>query len=133
MDPGGEEMVKSALILFSVCLFAQSGSLGLLTGEWVAQSNASGIARVSIRTQDGRTILHSWGSCTPTDCDHGEVDLDTWNGIPMAIFKQGYSTRRMQLIPIPDGRLIVATERNTTMAPAAKIPAMPSSSCDTRR
>src|SRR5262245_4778887 len=103
-------MVKCLIVLFPVCLFAQTGSLGLLTGEWVAQSTTGGVTRVSIRTQEGRTILHSWGSCVPTDCDHGEVDLDTWNGIPMAIFKQGYATRRMQLIPIPDGRLIVATE-----------------------
>ncbi len=96
-----------AVALLPISLFAQTS---LLTGEWVSQNKTGGITRVVVRTEGSRTIVHSWGSCVPVDCDHGEVDIDLWNGIPLAIFKGGFSTRRMQLIPVPDGRMIVALE-----------------------
>jgi thiol-disulfide isomerase/thioredoxin/outer membrane lipoprotein-sorting protein len=99
--------MRLAFALLPISLLAQTGAI---TGEWVAQSKTSGVTRVVVRTEGGRTIVHSWGSCVPVDCDHGETDIDLWNGIPIAIFKAGFSTRRMQLVPIPDGRLIVAVE-----------------------
>jgi thiol-disulfide isomerase/thioredoxin/outer membrane lipoprotein-sorting protein len=99
--------MRFVIALFPFSLLAQ---MSMLTGDWIAQSNTNGITRVSVRTEAGRTIVHSWGKCTPIDCDHGEVDVELWNGIPLAIFKVGYANRRMQLVPIPDGRLIVATE-----------------------
>jgi cytochrome c biogenesis protein CcmG/thiol:disulfide interchange protein DsbE len=100
--------MKLVMLLIPASLFAQTGAL---SGEWIPQSTSSGTTRITVRTEGGRTIVHSWGKCTPVDCDHGETDVDLWNGIPLAIFKAGFATTRMQLIPTPDGRLIVATEK----------------------
>src|SRR5207248_4990473 len=66
--------------------------------------------QVIIRQDGARTIVHAWGSCQPTDCDWGETHVNLWNGIPVAIWKQGFATTRMQLIPLPDCRMVVASE-----------------------
>ena len=71
-------------------------------------SETGGVTQVVVRHENNRTIVHVWGSCHPIDCDWGEVDADLWNGIPMAIWKHGFSTVRMQLIPQPDGRMLLA-------------------------
>ena len=102
--------MRLLLLLVPACLFAQAGSLGLLTGTWVNEHETGGISRVSVRGDGARTIVHAWGACQPTDCDWGETDADLWNGIPVAIWKHGFSTNRVQLIPLPDGRMIVAFE-----------------------
>jgi cytochrome c biogenesis protein CcmG/thiol:disulfide interchange protein DsbE len=102
--------VKLFPFLLPVCLFAQAGSLDLVSGTWVNQQETRGVTRVSVRQDGGRTIVHAWGACHPTDCDWGEADADLWNGVPMVIWKQGFATRRMQLVPVPDGRMIVGVE-----------------------
>jgi peroxiredoxin len=52
-------------------------------------------------------IVHVWGACQPTDCDWGEAEAAPWNGIPLVIWKQGFATTRMQLVPQPDRRLLL--------------------------
>jgi len=98
------------ILLLPACLFAQTGSLRLLTGTWVNEHETGGVTQVIVRLDGARTIVHAWGSCHPTDCDWGETDADLWNGIPVAIWKPGFATIRMQLIPRPDGRMVVASE-----------------------
>jgi thiol-disulfide isomerase/thioredoxin/outer membrane lipoprotein-sorting protein len=98
------------ILLLQACLFAQTGSLRLLTGTWVNERETRGVTQVIVRRDGARTIVHAWGSCQPTDCDWGETDADLWNGVPVAIWKPGFATIRMQLIPLPDGRMIVASE-----------------------
>jgi len=103
--------MRLLLILFlQACLFAQTGSLRLLTGTWINEHETGGLTQVTVRQDGARTIVHAWGSCQPTDCDLGETDADLWNGIPVAIWKHGFATTRMQLIPLPDGRMVVASE-----------------------
>jgi cytochrome c biogenesis protein CcmG, thiol:disulfide interchange protein DsbE len=101
--------MRLVLLLLPACVFAQSASTGSLTGSWTnVSSETSGVTQVVVRHENNRTIVHVWGSCHPIDCDWGEVDADLWNGIPMAIWKQGFSTVRMQLIPQPDDRMLLA-------------------------
>jgi cytochrome c biogenesis protein CcmG, thiol:disulfide interchange protein DsbE len=102
--------MRFMLLLVPACLFAQSAATGSLSGSWINASSETrvGVTRVVIRTENNRTIVHVWGACQPIDCDWGEVDADLWNGIPLAIWKQGFSTARMQLIPQPDGRMLLA-------------------------
>lgn len=102
--------MKLLLILLSACMVAQAGSLDLLTGKWVNEHETGGITQVSVRRDGGRTIVQAWGSCVPTDCDWGETDADVWKGIPVATWNLGFSTARMHLIPLPDGRMVVALE-----------------------
>lgn len=98
------------ILLLPACLFGQTGSLRLLTGTWVSEHETDGVTQVIVRADGARTIVHAWGSCHPTDCDWGETDADLWNGIPVAIWKWGFATTRMQLILLPDDRMVVASE-----------------------
>ena len=100
--------MRILLLLFPACLAAQSAVPDLLTGSWINENRQSGgVTQVEVRRVQNRTIVHVWGSCQPTDCDWGEADAELWNGIPMVIWKHGFSTVRMQLVAQPDGRLLV--------------------------
>ncbi len=94
------------LLLLPACLFAQVD----LTGSWINEnSQTGGVTQVTLRRDGGRTLAHVWGSCQPVDCDWGESDVELWNGIPMAIWKHGFKTTRVQFVPQPDGRMLVVT------------------------
>jgi len=99
------------ILLLPACLFAQTGSIDLFTGTWVNEQETGGITRVSVRSDGAKTIVHVWGSCHPGDCDLGETDARLWNGILVAILEKGFATSRMQLIPLSDGRMILASEK----------------------
>ena len=102
--------MKLALVLFPACLAAQA-ALDSLVGTWVPQQETNGIARFVIRKEQSRTIAQAWGKCTPDDCDWGEADIELWNGFPVAIFEHGYAVTHIQFVRVPDGRLVVAHER----------------------
>jgi peroxiredoxin/outer membrane lipoprotein-sorting protein len=100
--------MRLLLICLPALLWAQAAS-DPLAGSWVNEDpNTGGVTQVSVMRDGARTLAHVWGSCTPTDCDWGEAEAELWNGIPMVIWKQGFKTLRMQLIPQPDGRLLIA-------------------------
>jgi cytochrome c biogenesis protein CcmG/thiol:disulfide interchange protein DsbE len=98
------------LTFLPASMSAQTGSLDLLPGTWVNEHETRGITRVSVRKDGVRMIVHAWGSCVPIDCDWGETDVDLWKGLPAAIWKHGFATSKMQIIPLPDGRIIIADE-----------------------
>jgi cytochrome c biogenesis protein CcmG, thiol:disulfide interchange protein DsbE len=98
------------MLIIPTCLFGQTQSLDLLTGTWVSQQDNGGITRIAIRKDGTRTLVHAWGSCHPLDCDWGDAEANAWNAIPVAIWKQGFATTRVQLIPVPDGRMIAASD-----------------------
>jgi cytochrome c biogenesis protein CcmG, thiol:disulfide interchange protein DsbE len=100
--------MRLALFLLPACLLAQATSSDPLAGTWINEnSQTPDVTQVVVRRENNRSIVHVWGSCTPTDCDWGEADAELWNGIPMAIWKHGFGTVRMQLIPLPDGRMLL--------------------------
>ncbi|SPE40253.1 Redoxin domain protein (fragment) [Candidatus Sulfopaludibacter sp. SbA3] len=100
--------VKLLPIFLPALLWAQAAS-DPLAGSWVnVNPNTTGATQVTVRRDGGRMLAHVWGSCQPTDCDWGEAEAELWNGIPMVIWKHGFSTVRMQLIPQPDGPLLLA-------------------------
>jgi peroxiredoxin/outer membrane lipoprotein-sorting protein len=82
----------------------------VLSGTWISEHETDGVTQVIVRMDGTQTIVHAWGACHPTDCDWGETDAHLWNGIPVAIWKFGFATTRMQLILLPDGRMVVVSE-----------------------
>jgi hypothetical protein len=62
------------------------------------------IARVGSSLQ-----MHAWGKCTPSDCDWGmaPVNIDSSNNRATVDWDQGFVTRLMTLVLLPDGRLQV--------------------------
>jgi len=99
--------MKALLLLLPACLAAQTASTGMLSGTWLNENQQTpGVTQVTVRRDGGRTIVHAWGACSPVDCDWGEADAELWNGIPLVIWKHGFSDIRMELVPQPDGRLV---------------------------
>lgn len=101
--------MKLLLLLLPACLLAQTAPTDPLAGSWINVNSATpNVSHVAVRHENNRIVVHVWGACQPIECDWGEVDAELWNGIPMAIWKQGFATRRMQFIPQPDGRMLLA-------------------------
>jgi peroxiredoxin/outer membrane lipoprotein-sorting protein len=93
-----------------VCLLAQAASLDPLAGSWANQnSQASGTTQILVRSENGRTLVHIWGACHPIDCDKGEAEATLWNANATADWDFGDDRTRIQLVPQPDGRLLVVT------------------------
>lgn len=105
MKPG----LRFLLFLMASPLFGQTPPSDRLTGNWINDNlETRGTTQVVVRQDNGRTLVHVWGSCRPSDCDWGEAAADTWNGLLMVNFDHGFSMVRMQLVPLPDGRLLMA-------------------------
>jgi cytochrome c biogenesis protein CcmG, thiol:disulfide interchange protein DsbE len=100
--------MKALLMLITSCLAAQASVLDLTHGTWINEDQQNGgVTQIVVRLDGSHVVGHAWGACRPTDCDWGEAEVELWNGIPLIIWKQGFSTTRMQLVPQPDGRLLV--------------------------
>jgi thiol-disulfide isomerase/thioredoxin len=100
--------MKGLLFFLPVCLAAQTGTTDLFSGTWInVNAPTSGVTQFTVRRDGGRTLVHVWGACQPLDCDWGEAEADSWNGIPLVIWKQGFAIRRMQLVAQPDGRMVL--------------------------
>ncbi len=106
-------MTSAMPFLLGVFLAFSSGQAqpqDLVVGSWLNEDQASGgITQVVVRRDNDRLFVHAWGSCTPSDCDWGETASEPWNGSAVANWDHGFATERMQLIPLRDGRLLVAT------------------------
>ncbi len=100
-------IIPLMLALAMTVLFPQTPPADLITGSWLNDNTQGGITQVVVRQEKGRTLVHAWGSCTPSDCDWGETAAEQWNGTMLASWDHGFAIARMQLVPQPDGRLLV--------------------------
>ena len=106
------------LCLFSMGLRAQTPPADLLAGSWINDNaDTGGMTEVVVRHEGSRILVHAWGRCTPTDCDWGEIAADTYNGYLIANWDHGFSMVRMQLIPLPDGRLLMVLRGSNDRKP----------------
>ena len=97
------------LLFVSTLLLGQTPASDPLDGSWLNDNaDTGGTTQVVVRRDNGRILVHVWGRCTPSDCDWGETSADTYKGYLIANFDHGFSMVRMQLIPLPDGRLLMA-------------------------
>jgi outer membrane lipoprotein-sorting protein len=100
--------MRALLMLITSCLAAHASVLDLTYGTWINEDQQNGgVTQIVVRLDGSHVVGHAWGACRPTDCDWGEAEVELWNGIPSIMWKQGFSTTRMQLVPQPDGRLLV--------------------------
>jgi thiol-disulfide isomerase/thioredoxin/outer membrane lipoprotein-sorting protein len=101
--------MRYLLFFVSTLLLGQTPAPDPLDGSWVNDNtDTPGTTQVVVRRDGARMLVHVWGRCTPSDCDWGEASADTYNGYLIANFDHGFSMVRMQLIPLPDGRLLMA-------------------------
>jgi len=96
------------LVLLPASLLAQSTFSDQLVGSWVNQNPGTrGITQAVIQRESSDLLVHVWGKCHPVDCDWGETKITSWNTLPRATYDQGFVTSGIQLIPQPDGRLLL--------------------------
>ena len=80
----------------------------MLVGSWINRSATSGITQVVVRREGADLLVHAWGNCTPTDCDWGETKIAVWNGLPTCTWDHGFAVTNMELVLLPDQRLLVS-------------------------
>jgi thiol-disulfide isomerase/thioredoxin len=79
-----------------------------LVGSWINQNPATpGITQVIVRRERDDLLVHAWGKCVPEDCDWGETKITLFDGLPVANWDHGFSVVKMELIRLPDQRLLV--------------------------
>jgi thiol-disulfide isomerase/thioredoxin len=97
-----------ALILASSDV--QPASADALIGSWINQDPArGGITQVIVRREGADLLIHAWGNCTPVDCDWGDTNIALWNSLPTCTWDHGFAVTKMELILLPDQRLLVAS------------------------
>ena len=95
------------------------GGINGLEGQWTAPTS-SGITSVEIQNVDGILRLHAFGRCHPTDCDWGQVALQTYApGVDQqykdtvealsAEFVSGFARTLLLLYPADGDRLRIET------------------------
>jgi peroxiredoxin/outer membrane lipoprotein-sorting protein len=100
--------MKFSVVFLSVFLLAQGTSQYSLVGDWTNQNpQTNGITQITVRAENSRTLVHAWGACHPVDCDNGEAEAKFWNATAIADWNFGSIRNRLQLVPQPDGRLLV--------------------------
>jgi thiol-disulfide isomerase/thioredoxin/outer membrane lipoprotein-sorting protein len=103
-------MTRLLLFLAAASALAQTPPAALVSGSWINENGEHpGITQLVVRQDQGRILVHAWGSCTPLDCDWGEAAGDIWNGSLSVNFDHGFAMERLQLVPLPGERLIAVT------------------------
>ncbi len=85
--------------------------LGEFVGNWQnVDRNTRGITQLAIRQKGNFLGVHSWGSCYPRDCDHGETTV-AFQGNPV-IVSQEFSFKKeiKRLTMLRNGQLRVLSE-----------------------
>jgi hypothetical protein len=64
----------ATLLLAMLMASNASASLAQFSGNWVnADPATGGVTKLKVTVTGPNAKVHAWGSCTPTDCDWGEV------------------------------------------------------------
>jgi tetratricopeptide (TPR) repeat protein len=93
-------------------------SVADFSGIWINQDpNTGSITRIEIKQIANQLKIHMWGSCTPTDCDWGTVDVDVsdaTDGELNVTWDQGFAIRDQKISYQKSGSLIVTTHTHYT-------------------
>lgn len=86
-------------------------SLNDFIGNWQnVDRNTRGITRLAIRRRGNSLGIHSWGSCHPTDCDHGETTV-AFQGNPLIVSREVSFKKEIRTITMLDnGELRVLSD-----------------------
>jgi peroxiredoxin/outer membrane lipoprotein-sorting protein len=98
---------------FLICLlFGALSQQALLSreivGTWFNQDpETPGITQIVLSNRGDKLIVHTWGACQPRDCDQGEADVASVQGLATATFDVGFARDVMYLVPLPNGKLLI--------------------------
>ena len=95
------------LALFTWLPFSPD-STNPLVGTWLNHDQATlGVTQIVITQENGVLFAHSWGACTPTDCDQGVTELTVKEGTATAVFHAGPTATTMYFVHLPNDKLVV--------------------------
>jgi uncharacterized RDD family membrane protein YckC len=90
---------------------APAGGASRFVGAWTNEDKQTrGITRVAIASEGDKLKVHMWGSCTPKECDWGEVAVpakDAEGGALSVTWSTSFKVDKQQLALLPDGVLQV--------------------------
>jgi peroxiredoxin/outer membrane lipoprotein-sorting protein len=96
------------LLAFLASFPLSPDSTNQLVGTWLNHDPASmGVTQIVITQENGILRAHSWGACTPADCDQGVTELALKDGTPTAVFEVGPAVMTMYLVRLPNDKLFV--------------------------
>ncbi|MCL4844904.1 MAG: redoxin domain-containing protein [Acidobacteria bacterium] len=78
-----------------------------LVGVWANADPNGDVTEIAIRQTDTGLSVRVWAACAPADCDWGDEVARWWSGSLVATYGQGFVTDHLQLIPRPDGGLVL--------------------------
>jgi peroxiredoxin/outer membrane lipoprotein-sorting protein len=98
-------------------------STNQLVGTWLNHDPATMIVTQIVITQENGVLrAHSWGACTPTDCDWGVTEVTLNEGTLTATFNAGPATTTMYLVRLPNDKLLVVHKAEFKDRPDFKDP-----------
>ena len=96
------------LLALIVTLPLSADSTNQLVGTWLNHDQATfGVTQIVITQENGVLFAHSWGDCTPTDCDQGVTELAVKEGTATAVFHAGPTATTMYFVHLPNDKLVV--------------------------
>jgi peroxiredoxin/outer membrane lipoprotein-sorting protein len=98
-------------------------STNQLVGTWLNHDPATMIVTQIVITQENGVLrAHSWGACTPTDCDWGVTEVTLNEGTLTATFNAGPATTTMYFVRLPNDKLLVVHKAEFKDRPDFKDP-----------
>jgi uncharacterized RDD family membrane protein YckC len=90
---------------------APAGGASRFVGAWTNEDKQTrGITRVAIASEGDKLKVHMWGSCTPKECDWGEVSVpakEADGGTLSVTWSMKFKVEKQQLALLPGGVLQV--------------------------
>lgn len=115
-----KKAMKTGFSLFALALACNLAFGGIpleeFAGTWVRENETDGITKMQITVGDGKLKIHTWGDCTPSDCDWGSVyadpatsstsgDYERNTVAVLARYNFSYAQKVLLIIPESDKRL----------------------------
>jgi hypothetical protein len=110
--PGTEVAPGSAVnINLSVAIASTTSPGDKFIGTWPnADLNNRGNTRMEIVKRGEQFFIHTWGSCSPTECDWGEQQLFVDGNTAQVTWDQGFVLRKMVITLEASNQLKVVTD-----------------------
>jgi Fe-S cluster biogenesis protein NfuA len=83
-------------------------------GSWQnVNAQSGGVPQITIRSQDNVVYVHSWGACSPTLCDWGEVSATSMSGKLQAVYNFSFEVNT-QTLTVANGQLVSIVQIHRT-------------------
>ena len=87
-------------IFFCIAMTNESSARNGLAGEWInIDPNTKSITKIIIKGLNGRLMAHTFGKCSPGDCDWGIAPVTKRRGSFIASYQQNFAIKKLIITP----------------------------------